>query len=172
MTETVVGPLLSVNVGLPNDIAWHGETVHTAVWKRAVSGRRIVRRLNLDGDGQGDLIGHGGEQRAVLVYQIDCYRYWERELGRDDFDCGQFGENFTVEGLPDAGVCIGDRYRIGSALFEVRRAFSSPTADPVSTLSARSARIPGRRQPAYLLLATAERRGHRSLSGSARVENA
>jgi ferredoxin-NADP reductase/MOSC domain-containing protein YiiM len=119
MTETVVGRLLSVNVGLPNDIAWHGETVHTAVWKRAVSGRRIVRRLNLDGDGQGDLIGHGGEQRAVLVYQIDCYRYWERELGRDDFDCGQFGENFTVEGLPDAGVCIGDRYRIGSALFEV-----------------------------------------------------
>jgi MOSC domain-containing protein YiiM/ferredoxin len=119
MTETVVGQLLSVNVGLPNDIAWHGETVHTAVWKRAVSGRRIVRRLNLDGDGQGDLIGHGGEQRAVLVYQIDCYRYWERELGRNDFDCGQFGENFTVEGLPDADVCIGDRYRIGSALFEV-----------------------------------------------------
>jgi ferredoxin-NADP reductase/MOSC domain-containing protein YiiM len=119
MTETVVGRLLSVNVGLPNDIAWHGETVHTAVWKRAVSGRRIVRRLNLDGDGQGDLIGHGGEQRAVLVYQIDCYRYWERELGRDDFDCGQFGENLTVEGLPDADVCIGDRYRIGSALFEV-----------------------------------------------------
>ena len=119
MTETAVGRLLSVNVGLPNDIAWHGETVHTAVWKRAVSGRRIVRRLNLDGDGQGDLIGHGGEQRAVLVYQIDCYRYWERELGRHDFDCGQFGENFTVEGLPDAGVCIGDRYRIGSALFEV-----------------------------------------------------
>jgi ferredoxin-NADP reductase/MOSC domain-containing protein YiiM len=119
MTKTGVGRLLSVNVGLPNDIAWHGETVHTAVWKRAVSGRCIVRRLNLDGDGQGDLIGHGGEQRAVLVYQIDCYRYWERELARDDFDCGQFGENFTVEGLPDADVCIGDRYRIGSALFEV-----------------------------------------------------
>jgi ferredoxin-NADP reductase/MOSC domain-containing protein YiiM len=119
MTKTGVGRLLSVNVGLPNDIAWHGETVHTAVWKRAVSGRCIVRRLNLDGDGQGDLIGHGGEQRAVLVYQIDCYRYWERELARDDFDCGQFGENFTVEGLPDADVCIGDRYRIGSAVFEV-----------------------------------------------------
>ena len=83
--ETAVGRLLSVNVGLPNDIAWHGETVHTAVWKRAVSGPRMARRLNLDGDGQGDLIGHGGEHRAVLVYQIDCYRYWERELGRDDF---------------------------------------------------------------------------------------
>ena len=119
MTETVVGRLLSVNVGLPNDIAWHGETVHTAVWKRAVSGPCMARRLNLEGDGQGDLIGHGGEQRAVLVYQIDSYRYWERELGRDDFICGQFGENFTVEGLPDAEVCIGDRYRIGSAVFEV-----------------------------------------------------
>jgi ferredoxin-NADP reductase/MOSC domain-containing protein YiiM len=79
----------------------------------------MVRRLNLDGDGQGDLIGHGGEHRAVLVYQIDCYRYWERELGRDDFICGQFGENFTVDGLPDVEVCIGDRYRIGSAVFEV-----------------------------------------------------
>ena len=67
MTETVGARLLSVNVGLPNDIAWHGETVHTAVWKRAVSGRRMVRRLNIDGEGQGDLIGHGGEQRAVLV---------------------------------------------------------------------------------------------------------
>ena len=119
MTETAIARLLSVNVGLPNDIAWHGETVHTAVWKRAVSGRCMARRLNLDGDGQGDLIGHGGEHRAVFVYQIDSYRYWQRELGRDDFDCGQFGENFTVEGLPDDDVCIGDRYRIGSALFEV-----------------------------------------------------
>lgn len=70
--------LLSVNVGLPHDIAWHGETVHTAVWKRAVSGRRMARRLNVDGDRQGDLIGHGGEHRAVFVYQIDCYRYWQR----------------------------------------------------------------------------------------------
>jgi ferredoxin-NADP reductase/MOSC domain-containing protein YiiM/ferredoxin len=111
--------LLSVNVGLPNDIAWRGQTVHTAVWKRAVSGPRMARRLNLDDDGQGDLIGHGGEHRAVFVYQIDCYRYWQRELGRDDFSFGQFGENFTVEGLPDDEVCIGDRYRIGSALFEV-----------------------------------------------------
>ena len=119
MTETVIARLLSVNVGLPNDVAWRGETVHTAVWKRAVSGRCMARRLNLDGDGQGDLVGHGGEHRAVFVYQIDSYRYWQRELGRDDFDCGQFGENFTVEGLPDDDVCIGDRYRIGSAQFEV-----------------------------------------------------
>jgi ferredoxin-NADP reductase/MOSC domain-containing protein YiiM len=111
--------LLSVNVGLPREIEWKGKTVRTAVWKDAVPGRRKVGRLNIDGDGQGDLQGHGGEHRAVLVYQIDSYRYWERQLGRKDFVFGQFGENFTVEGLSDHEVCIGDRYRIGSALFEV-----------------------------------------------------
>ncbi len=111
--------LLSVNVGLPKDVAWRGETVHTGIWKQAVQGRRMVRRLNIDGDGQGDLGGHGGEQRAVMVYQIESYRYWEAHLGRSDFSPGQFGENFTVEGLPDDEVCIGDRYRIGGALFEV-----------------------------------------------------
>src|SRR3989441_4480517 len=111
--------LLSVNVGLPQDIAWQGRTVHTAVWKRAVTGRCMARRLNLDGDRQGDLAGHGGEQRAVFAYQIESYRYWARELHRDDFSFGQFGENFTIEGLPDEAVCIGDRYRIGGAVFEV-----------------------------------------------------
>jgi len=111
--------LLSVNVGLPRDIAWKGRTVHTAIWKEPVRGRCRVRRLNLDGDGQGDLAGHGGEQRAVFVYQMDSYRHWQEQLKRTDFVHGQFGENFTIEGLPDAEVCIGDRYRIGSALFEV-----------------------------------------------------
>jgi ferredoxin-NADP reductase/MOSC domain-containing protein YiiM/ferredoxin len=79
----------------------------------------MVRRLNIEGDGQGDLIGHGGEHRAVFVYQIDSYRHWEAEFHRNDFVFGQFGENFTVEGLPDDKVCIGDRYRIGGAVFEV-----------------------------------------------------
>ena len=111
--------LLSLNVGLPQDIAWQGKTVHTAIWKAPVQGPRTVRRLNIDGDGQGDLVGHGGERRAVFVYQIDSYRYWQSELGRNDFTYGQFGENFTVDGLSDQEVCIGDRYRIGSALFEV-----------------------------------------------------
>jgi ferredoxin-NADP reductase/MOSC domain-containing protein YiiM/ferredoxin len=111
--------LLSVNVGLPRDIAWRGRTVHTAVWKTPVSGRCRVGRLNVDGDGQGDLVGHGGEQRAVYVYQIESYRYWQEQLKRADFVYGQFGENFTIDGLPDDAVCIGDRYRIGSALFEV-----------------------------------------------------
>ena len=111
--------LLSVNVGLPRDVAWQGKTVHTAVWKAPVQGRRMVRRLNIDGDGQGDLVGHGGEHRAVLVYQIESYRYWQSHFGRSDFSYGQFGENFTVDGLSDDEVCIGDRYRIGGALFEV-----------------------------------------------------
>src|SRR6185295_17907028 len=69
--------------------------------------------------GQGDVAGHGGEQRAVFVYQMDSYRYWERTLGRTDFGFGQFGENFTVDGLSDDEVCVGDRYEIGQALFEV-----------------------------------------------------
>jgi ferredoxin-NADP reductase/MOSC domain-containing protein YiiM/ferredoxin len=111
--------LLAVNVGLPQNIQWRGETVHSGIWKHPVQGRCAARRLNLEGDGQGDLAGHGGEQRAVMAYQIDSYRYWERTLGRSDFTFGQFGENFTVEGLADDEVCIGDRYRIGSALFEV-----------------------------------------------------
>ena len=113
------GRLLSVNVGLPQDVAWHGRTVYTAVWKRPVDGPRQVRRLNIDGDGQGDLAGHGGEHRAVFVYQIESYRYWQRQLGRDDFEYGQFGENFTITGLPDDQVCIGDRFQIGEARFEV-----------------------------------------------------
>jgi ferredoxin-NADP reductase/MOSC domain-containing protein YiiM len=111
--------LLSVNVGLPRDIPWRGKTVHTAIWKDPVQGQRTVRRLNIDGDGQGDLEGHGGEHRAVFVYQIESYQYWQDRLGRSDFTYGQFGENFTVDGLSDDDVCIGDRYRIGEALFEV-----------------------------------------------------
>jgi ferredoxin-NADP reductase/MOSC domain-containing protein YiiM/ferredoxin len=111
--------LLSVNVGLPRDVTWQGRTVHTGIWKAPVEGPRMVRRLNIDGDGQGDVAGHGGEHRAVFVYQHDSYRYWQNQLGRTDLAYGQFGENFTVEGLADTEVCIGDRYRIGRALFEV-----------------------------------------------------
>jgi MOSC domain-containing protein YiiM len=103
--------LLSVNVGLPRDVTWNGKTVRTSVWKSPVDGRRMVGKLDID--------GHGGEHRAVFVYQMDSYHYWERFLGRNDFTFGEFGENFTVEGLPDNEVCIGDRYRIGGAEFEV-----------------------------------------------------
>src|ERR1700740_1720019 len=95
--------LLSVNVGLPRDIEWQGKIVHTAVWKVPAEGRRMVRRLNIDGDGQGDLAGHGGEHRAVFVYEIESYRYWQNQLGRSAFSFGQLREN----------------YRIGDALCEV-----------------------------------------------------
>jgi ferredoxin-NADP reductase/MOSC domain-containing protein YiiM/ferredoxin len=111
--------LVSVNVGMPRDVEWEGRIVHTGIWKDPVDGPRMARRLNIDGDGQGDLGGHGGVNRAVFVYQLESYRYWEDFLGRDDLTPGQFGENFTIDGLPDDEVCVGDRYRIGSALFEV-----------------------------------------------------
>jgi len=115
----MIARLLSVNVGLPREIVWRGQTVRTAIWKDPVEGKRMVRRLNVDGDGQGDLASHGGEHRAVFVYQIDSYKYWRAKLRRAPFTFGQFGENFTVDGLPDTEVCVGDQYRIGSALFEV-----------------------------------------------------
>jgi ferredoxin-NADP reductase/MOSC domain-containing protein YiiM/ferredoxin len=115
----MVSSVVSVNVGLPRDVEWQGKIVHTGVWKKPVAGRVMARRLNLDGDGQGDLGGHGGENRAVMVYQLDSYRYWQKQLQREDLEYGNFGENLTVEGLADDEVCIGDRYRIGGALLEV-----------------------------------------------------
>jgi ferredoxin-NADP reductase/MOSC domain-containing protein YiiM len=116
---TTMATLTSVNVGLPKDIEWNDRTVYSGLWKQPVDGPRMVRRLNIDGDGQGDLGGHGGENRAVLVYQLDSYRHWAREFHRDDLAPGYLGENLTVDGLPDDEVCIGDRYRIGQAVFEV-----------------------------------------------------
>ena len=103
----------------PKTLPGTAQTVHTGVWKHAVAGPVKARRLNLDGDGQGDLAGHGGEERAVLVYQLGSYRYWQGVFRFDDFVHGQFGENFTVEGLADDEVCIGDRYQVGDAVFEV-----------------------------------------------------
>ncbi len=116
---SVPARLVSVNVGMPADVPWRGRTVHTGIYKTPVSGPVMVRRLNVDGDGQGDLNGHGGEQRAVMVYQIESYEHWKRHLNRDDLTPGMFGENFTITGLGDDEVCIGDRYRIGEAEFEV-----------------------------------------------------
>ena len=131
----MIGRLLSVNVGGPREVSWQGRTVRTAIWKQPVTGPRMVRRINIDGDDQGDRIAHGGEHRAVFASQIDSYRYWERKLGRDDFTCGQFGKNFSVEGLADDAVCISDRFRIG----EAKRSPRSPTA-PSSSRSLISTR--------------------------------
>ena len=99
--------LLSVNVGLPRDVAWRGKMVHTAIWKTPVQGRHVARRLNIDGDGQGDLVGHGGEHRAVFVHQIDSYRYWQAQLGRSDFSYGQFGRISPSTGCPMARCASG-----------------------------------------------------------------
>ena len=118
-SDDVAARLISVNVGMPKDVSWQGRTVFTGVYKDPVSGPRRVGRLNIEGDGQGDLAGHGGEQRAVFAYQLGSYRHWEQELGRENLTPGQFGENLTIEGLADDEVCIGDRYRIGTALLEV-----------------------------------------------------
>ena len=114
-----MGQLVSVNVGMPKDVQWRDKIVHTGIWKTPVAGPVMACRLNLDGDGQGDLGGHGGEQRAVMVYQTESYDFWTKFLRRDDLRPGHFGENFTVSGLADDDVCIGDRYRIGGAEFEV-----------------------------------------------------
>ncbi len=111
--------LLSVNVSLPKEIDHRGKTVTTGIFKEPVDGRVMLRGLNLDGDGQADLIGHGGKFRAVYVYSYDNYAYWKRELGRTDFTFGQFGENFTVEGMLDDAVHVGDVFRVGGALVEV-----------------------------------------------------
>jgi MOSC domain-containing protein YiiM/NADPH-dependent ferric siderophore reductase len=111
--------LVSINVARPRTVRWRGQDVRTSIYKQPIEGRRMARRLNLDGDGQADLRAHGGEHRAVYVYQRESYRHWERELGRTFDGFGRFGENFTVDGLADEEVCIGDRYRIGGAVFEV-----------------------------------------------------
>jgi ferredoxin-NADP reductase/MOSC domain-containing protein YiiM len=118
-SEATAAKLVSVNVGMPADVAWHGKTVHTGIYKNPVTGPVMVRSLNIDGDGQGDLGGHGGEQRAVMVYQTESYDHWSQFFGRTDLAPGSFGENFTITGLGDDEVCIGDRYAIGDAEFEV-----------------------------------------------------
>ena len=111
--------LLSVNVSQPKEVSHNGERIKTGIFKEPVSGRTMMRKLNLDGDGQGDLSVHGGIHKAVYIYPIEHYYYWKRELGRDDLSYGKFGENLTVEGLLEEAVHIGDVFRIGGALVEV-----------------------------------------------------
>ena len=111
--------LLSVNVSLPKMVTHKGRSVTTGIFKEPVDGRVMLGTLNLEGDGQADLVGHGGTFKAVYVYSYENYSYWERELERSDFTFGQFGENFTVEGGLEDDVHIGDIFRVGGALVEV-----------------------------------------------------
>ena len=111
--------LISVNVSQPKEVLHNGKRIKTGIFKEPVSGRTMMRRLNLDGDGQGDPTVHGGVHKAVYVYPIEHYDYWKQELGRDDLTYGKFGENLTVEGMSEDTVHIGDIFRIGEALVEV-----------------------------------------------------
>lgn len=107
--------LISVNTGLPRDVAWHGKSVTTAIFKQPVEGRVALGTLNLEGDRQADLSVHGGEDKAVYCYPIEHYDYWREMLPGRELPSGAFGENFTTEGLTEDSVHLGDRFAIGSA---------------------------------------------------------
>ena len=107
--------VVSVNVGLPREVSWKGQTVTTGIFKDPVDGPVALRRHNLEGDGQADLSVHGGPTKAVYVYPTQHYDYWRRELEDEGLAWGGFGENLTVEGIDEESVCIGDEFRIGSA---------------------------------------------------------
>jgi MOSC domain-containing protein YiiM len=107
--------LVSVNVGMPREVLWHGRRVTTGIFKEPVEGRIALRKLNLDGDGQADLSVHGGAFKAVYCYQLRHYDYWNAELPNGDLPVGMFGENFTVDGPLEDELFLGDRYSVGSA---------------------------------------------------------
>lgn len=111
--------LLSVNVSPPREIVHEDNTVTTGIFKEPVDGRIMLGTLNLNGDGQADLVGHGGIYKAAYVYSVENYEYWKRKLDRPDLAFGQFGENFTVEGMLEDDVHVGDVFRVGSAVVEV-----------------------------------------------------
>jgi MOSC domain-containing protein YiiM len=111
--------LVSINVGMPRDVPHGDGKVATGIFKQPVEGRVKVGRLHLEGDGQADLKHHGGVSKAVYAYSLDHYPWWSRELGRNDLVPGQFGENFTIAGLDEANLCVGDRLAIGDALFTI-----------------------------------------------------
>lgn len=107
--------IISLNVGLPREVLWHGHAVTTGIFKASVEGRIFLRKLDLDGDRQADLTVHGGEYKAVYCYPLEHYAYWQKELPGYDLTPGNFGENFTTEGLLEDAVHLGDRFSIGSA---------------------------------------------------------
>jgi MOSC domain-containing protein YiiM len=107
--------IISLNVGLPREVLWHGRTVTTGIYKEAVQDRVALRKLNLDGDRQADLTAHGGENKAVYSYPLEHYSYWKKEWPGRELPMGIFGENFTTEGLLEDTVYLGDRFAVGSA---------------------------------------------------------
>jgi MOSC domain-containing protein YiiM len=111
--------LLSINMGLPREVEWREKTIFTSIFKTPVPGRIRVAKLNLEGDRQSDLSVHGGSEKAVYAYPGEHYAFWREELPGMELPWGAFGENFTTEGLFESTVCIGDRFRVGSAEFVV-----------------------------------------------------
>jgi len=107
--------IVSLNVGLPREVLWHGRSVTTGIYKEPVAGRVALRKLNLDGDRQADLTVHGGEYKAVYCYPVEHYAYWNKELPGRELPMGMFGENFTTSGLNENEVHLGDRFAAGSA---------------------------------------------------------
>lgn len=110
--------LVSVNIGMPRQVRWHGRTVTTGIFKEPVKGRVVLRKLNLDGDRQADLTVHGGEHKAVYCYSLAHYDYWKKELPGQELSMGMFGENFTVDDgkeLQEDSVHLGDRFSVGTA---------------------------------------------------------
>lgn len=112
--------LVSVNVGLPREVLYHGVHVTTGIFKQSIGSARVrARKLDLDGDRQADLSVHGGELKAVYGYPLEHYAFWKTQVGRDDWQYGMFGENFTTDGVLETELCIGDQLSIGSAVFAV-----------------------------------------------------
>jgi MOSC domain-containing protein YiiM len=107
--------IISLNVGLPREVTWHGQPVTTGIFKEPVSGRLVLRKLNLDGDRQADLSVHGGEYKAVYCYPHEHYAYWRGELPNHELPLAVFGENFTTEGFLEQEVFLGDRFAVGTA---------------------------------------------------------
>ncbi len=107
--------IISLNVGLPRLVLRNDEPVSTGIFKEAVTGRVMLRTLNLDGDRQADLSVHGGPGKAVYVYPSEHYEFWKREFPEMNLPWGMFGENFTTTGLFETEINIGDRFRIGGA---------------------------------------------------------
>ena len=108
--------LISINVSKPKPIEYGGKTVQTGIFKEPVSGTVMLREMNIDGDGQGDLKVHGGTYKAIYGYPIEHYKHWQQELNRNDLTYGQFGENLTVEGMLEEEINIGDVFQIGTTV--------------------------------------------------------
>jgi MOSC domain-containing protein YiiM len=111
--------LISVNVALPQTVTWKGRIITTGIFKAPVNGRVQVRSLNLAGDRQADLSVHGGPNKAIYAYPSEHYAYWRGEFPGMELPWGMFGENFTIEGLLEEAVHIGDRFHIGSGAMMV-----------------------------------------------------